>query len=155
MYCPSKNTQIRPMRCITLICFTFLLQSTVFGQMVDSCLLVGSFTLDRLEMSQQLDSNSRTIPSMRWSLYEHSVADTLTIKDDFGFVRSLNFQSYFNQISTGQFKVKQDSLFTLAITKGQLYTMPILNIETLNRGELVIVERFKTRWMRRTFHKNL
>ena len=95
------------------------------------------------------------MPTLRWSLYEHNVADTLIIKDDFGFVRSLNFQSYFNQISTGQFKVKQDSLFTLAITKGQLYTMPILNIETLNRGELVIIERFKTRWMRRTFHKNL
>ena len=142
------------MRYITSILFLFLLVSTTFGQKADSCMLVGSFTLDRVEMSQPLDSNSHVIPQLRWSLYEHSMEDTLIIKDDFGFVRSLNFRSYFNQVSTGQFQVKQDSLFTLAISKGQLYTMPVLNIETLNQGELVIVEKFKTRWMRRTFRKS-
>lgn len=142
------------MRYAILICSLFSFKSFGFAQIADSCLLVGSFTLDRVEMSQPLDSNSRVIPTLRWSLYEHSVADTLTIKDDFKFVRSLNFQSYFNQVLTGQFKIKQDSLFTLAVAKGQLYTMPLLNIESLNQGELVIVERFKTRWMRRTFRKN-
>jgi hypothetical protein len=143
------------MRYFVVCLFIFSLKTTSFSQRIDSCMLVGSFTLSRLDMSQSLDSNSRTFPPMRWTRYEQSgLSDTLTIKDGFAFTRSVNFQNFFNQAMTGQFSVKQDSLLSLAVSKGQLYTMPELKIETLNREELVVIERFKTRWIRRSFRKN-
>ncbi|MBL7815868.1 MAG: hypothetical protein JNL70_12710 [Saprospiraceae bacterium] len=117
-------------------------------------MLVGAYTLKRLEMSQQIDSNSRVFPTMRWSLYEQSeLLDTLMIHDNFEFNRKVNFRQFHNQTSTGQFVVQQDSFLTLSVLKGQLYTIPKLNIETITNDELVIIERFKTRWIRRTFQK--
>ena len=143
------------MRLFIIPIWVLFLETAAFGQSVDSCMLVGSFTLNRLEMSQTLDSNSRVFPPMRWSLYEQSgLSDTLTIKDGFEFARTVNFSNFYIQASTGQFGVKQEGNLSLSILKGQLYTMPSLNIETLNREELVIIERFKTRWIRRVFTKN-
>ena len=111
--------------------------------------------LEKVEMSQSLDSNSRTIPSLRWSLYEQSgLADSLTVGEDFTFTRNVNFLQHFNQVLSGQFNVKQDSQFTVTISNGSLYTLPILDIAALNATQLVIIEKFKTRWMRRTFKKN-
>jgi hypothetical protein len=144
------------MRLIGLMLFIFFLESSIFGQMADSCLLVGSYALQRVEMSQALDSNSHSIPMLRWSLYEQSdLADTLRIGENFEFTRSLNFLHHFNQILTGQFSVKQDSQFTIFVSSGTLYTLPLLNIEILTQSELVIIEKFKTRWMRRTFRKDV
>ena len=143
------------MRFLALMCFIFFFKISIFGQMADSCLLVGSYTLYKVEMSQSLDSNSRTIPPLRWSRYEQAgLVDTLTIGEDFAFTRSINFLNHFDQVLTGQFCVKQDSHFTVLISKGTLYTLPILDIAALNPSELVIIEKFKTRWMRRTFNKN-
>ncbi len=142
------------MRSISLIFFIFFIESSILGQMVDSCLLVGAYALERVEMSQSLDSNSHTIPSLRWSLYEQSgLADTLRIGESFDFTRSVNFLNHFEQVLTGQFSVKQDSQFYVFVSSGTLYTLPLLNIETLTQSQLVIIEKFKTRWMRRTFKK--
>lgn len=144
------------MRIISLIAFIFFMESSVLGQMADSCLLVGTYALNRVEMSQSLDSNSRTIPTLRWSLYEQSgLADTLRIGESFEFTRSVNFLNHFNQILEGQFSVKQDNKFTVFVSSGTLYTLPLLNIESLTQTELVIIEKFKTRWMRRTFKKDI
>ncbi len=142
------------MRVIVSLFFIFLFRLSLFGQLPDSCLLVGVYALEKVEMSQSLDSNSRTIPSLRWSLYEQSgLADSLTIGEDFAFSRSVNFLQHFEEVLTGQFSVKQDSQFTVSISKGSLYTLPILDIATLDSSQLVIIEKFKTRWMRRTFVK--
>ncbi len=144
------------MRFISLILFIFLVESSIFGQMADSCLLVGTYALEKVEMSQSLDSNSRSIPSLRWSLYEQSgLADTLRIGESFEFSRSVNFLHHFDQVLTGHFSVKQDSQFTVLVSSGTLYTLPLLNIEALTQSELVIIEKFKTRWMRRTFRKDV
>ena len=144
------------MRFISLMLFIFFLESPIFGQMADSCLLVGTYALERVEMSQSLDSNSRSIPMLRWSLYEQSgLADTLTIGESFEFTRSVNFLNHYGQVLTGQFSVKQDSQFTVLVSTGTLYTLPTLNIEALTQSELVIIEKFKTRWMRRTFRKDV
>ncbi len=143
------------MRFIILILFFFVVHPSIFGQMADSCWLVGSYALRKVEMSQSLDSNSRIIPPLRWSLYEQKgLADTLTIGEGFEFTRCVNFQNYFVQVLTGQFSVKQDSQFTVSISQGTLYTLPILSIAALTPSELVIIEKFKTRWMKRTFKKN-
>lgn len=144
------------MRFISLMLFIFFVESSIFGQMADSCLLVGTYALERVEMSQSLDSNSRSIPMLRWSLYAQSgLADTLRIGESFEFTRSVNFLNHFVQVLTGQFNVKQDSKFTVFVSSGTLYTLPLLNIETLTQSELVIIEKFKTRWMRRTFKKDV
>ena len=144
------------MRFISLILFIFFVGSSIFGQMADSCLLVGTYALKKVEMSQSLDSNSHTTPSLRWSIYEQSgLADTLRIGESFKFIRSVNFLNHFEQVLTGQFSVKQDSQFTVFVSSGTLYTLPLLNIETLTQSELVIIEKFKTRWMRRTFKKDV
>lgn len=144
------------MRIMCFVVFIFFMESSVFGQMADSCLLVGTYALNRVEMSQSLDSNSRSIPMLRWSLYEQSgLADTLRIGEGFEFTRSVNFLKHFDQVLTGQLTVKQDSQFTVFVSSGSLYTLPLLNIESLSQTELVIIEKFKTRWMRRTFKKNI
>ena len=144
------------MRIMSLMAFIFIMESSVFGQMADSCLLVGTYALNRVEMSQSIDSNSRTIPTLRWSLYEQSgLSDTLRIGESFEFTRSVNFLKHFDQVLTGQFIVKQDSQFTVFVSSGTLYTLPLLNIESLSQTQLVIIEKFKTRWMRRTFKKNV
>ena len=71
------------MRFLALMCFIFFFKISIFGQMADSCLLVGSYTLYKVEMSQSLDSNSRTIPPLRWSRYEQAgLVDTLTIGEN-------------------------------------------------------------------------
>jgi hypothetical protein len=143
------------MRLFIIFVLISFLETTASSQGVDSCLLVGSFTLNSLEMSQELDSSKFVFPAMRWSRYEQNgLSDTLTIKDDFAFSRSLNFQNFFKYAYNGQFSVKQDVFLTLFVLKGQLYTMPILKIESLNREGLVVIERFKTRWIRRSFRKN-
>ena len=142
------------MRYFFLSTLLFFSSFPVFAQVSDSCLLVGTFSLDRLEMSQSIDSNSRVIPTIRWSLYEQSgLQDTLTIKDGFEFVRTVNFSNFYTQVSIGKFKVRQDNELLLTVAKGQLYSMPDLQIETLNNAELVIVEKFQTRWIRRKFTK--
>ena len=143
------------MRIIVSLFFIFLFRLSLFGQLPDSCLLVGVYALEKVEMSQSLDSNSRTIPLLRWSLYEQSgLADSLTIGEDFAFTRNVNFLQHFDQVLSGQFNVKQDSQFTVTVSNGNLYTLPVLDIVELNSSQLVIIEKFKTRWMRRTFKKN-
>ncbi len=142
------------MRILILTAITLAVHSTCFSQTIDSCMLVGSFALKKLEMSQQLDSNSLIFPTMRWSLYEQKgLSDTLTIKDGFTFSRSVNCLNFYKQASIGQLMVKQDGILTILVSKGQLYTIPNLKIETLNNDELVVIERFKTRWVRRSFKK--
>lgn len=143
------------MRIIVSLFFIFLFRLSLFGQLPDSCLLVGVYALEKVEMSQSLDSNSRTIPLLRWSLYEQSgLADSLTIGEDFAFTRTVNFLQHFDQVLSGQFNVKQDSQFTVTVSNGNLYTLPVLDIVELNSSQLVIIEKFKTRWMRRTLKKN-
>ena len=143
-----------PMRVLATLFIIFLFRLSIFGQLPDSCLLVGAYALEKVEMSQSIDSNSRSVPNLRWSLYEQSgLADSLTIGEDFAFTRSINFLQHFDEVLSGQFSVKQDSQFTVFVSKGSLYTLPTLNIDVLDSSQLVIIEKFKTRWMRRTFVK--
>ena len=143
------------MRIYILAFLGLFLTANISAQTADSCQLVGIYALDHLEMSQEIDSMNRK-PSPRWSLYEQSgLVDSLKIQDGFGFVRSMNFRGHFERVLTGQFKVKQDSILALNIVKGQLYTMPNLLVERVNLYELVIIEKFKSRWIRRSYRSNL
>lgn len=142
------------MRVILLSVFTLFLTSTGFGQTPDSCMLVGTFALNHLEMSQEVTEKAQK-HQIRWSDYENFLADTLVIKDGFHFHRSLNAQGYFSRKLAGQFSVRQDSTLALQVLNGQLYTMPDLMVEKINTYELVLIEKFKTRWIRRTFRSDV
>jgi hypothetical protein len=140
---------------IVLFVFTFFLTTTAFGQTGDSCMLVGTFMLNHLEMSQEVTEKAQK-HQIRWSDYEnYSLADTLIIKDGFHFHRSLNASGYFRYVLKGQFTVRQDSTLSLFVKTGQLYTMPDLVVEKINTYELVMIEKFKSRWIRRTFRSNV
>ena len=117
-------------------------------------MLVGTFALNHLEMSQEVTEKAQK-HQIRWSDYENFLADTLVIKDGFHFHRSLNAQGYFSRVLKGQFSVRQDSSLALQVLNGQLYTMPDLMVEKINTYELVLIEKFKTRWIRRTFRSDV
>lgn len=142
------------MRVILFSIFSLFLTSTSFGQTLDSCMLVGTFALNHLEMSQEVTEKAQK-HQIRWSDYENFLADTLVIKDGFHFHRSLNAQGYFSRVLKGQFSVRQDSSLALQVLNGQLYTMPDLMVEKVNTYELILIEKFKTRWIRRTFRSDV
>ena len=133
------------------LCFLTLLMSPLFGQIVEKNPIIGAFVLDKLEFSQTLDSNRLETPPLHWSLYtERGLSDSLIINDSLEFRRLLNFQNHFEKTLVGRLETRHDTLF---VAKGWLFSQDNLTIEKADKTELILVEIFKTRQIRRTFRR--
>jgi hypothetical protein len=131
--------------------FLILISTTTYSQILDKNLLIGRFVLDKLEISQQFDSNRIKLPPLSWSLYtQPGFNDSLYILENFAFKRSMNFQNTIKQTFQGALILQSD---TLRIAEGYLFSENKLKIEFLDHQKMILIERFPMRCVRRTFKR--
>jgi hypothetical protein len=139
--------------------FKQLLYTTVFltiysstnAQSLNQSLLVGNFSLVKLELSQQYDSNLVKIPPLVWTLYDnYDLSESLSINNYYNFKRSVVFKVGMDRVIEGSLAISQD---TIRIYKGTLFTADKLLVEKMNQNELVLIEKHKMRQVRRTFRR--
>jgi hypothetical protein len=121
------------------------------AQSLNQSLLVGNFSLVKLELSQQYDSNLVKLPPLVWTLYNnYDLSESLSINDYYNFKRSVVFKVGMDRIIEGSLAISQD---TIRIYKGTLFTADKLWVEKINQDELVLIEKHKMRQVRRTFRR--
>jgi hypothetical protein len=139
--------------------FKQLLYTTIFltlstatnAQSLNQSLLVGNFSLVKLELSQQYDSNLVKIPPLVWTLYNnYDLSESLYINNYYNFKRSVVFKVGMDRVIEGSLAISQD---TIRIYKGTLFTSDKLWVEKMNQEELVLIEKHKMRQVRRTFRR--
>ena len=122
------------------------------AQILSANSVVGQFTLDKLEFSQQYDSNLVKLPPLRWSVYNQTgLNDCITIAQNLSFKRSLNYQNFYKSTLVGQFELSNNRLY---IKNGFLYSMDNFTVESIDEQHLVLIEKFKMSQVRRTFRRN-
>jgi hypothetical protein len=135
-----------------LFATAFLSVSTsVEAQSLNQSLLIGNFSLEKIELSQQYDSNLVKIPLPVWTDFNMAdLSEYLYINDYFNFKRSIYFRLGIDQSVEGNLSIDKN---TLKINKGKLYTVDSFIIEKINATELILIERHKMRQVRRTFKR--
>ena len=131
--------------------FFIFLSAKSIGQSYPKSPLIGSFILEKLEISQQFDSNLVKIPLPVWSLYNNpSFMDSLVINDGLNFKRSFSFNKSAEQTLEGSLQLSND---TLMMRRGILFSIDFLIVERMDAAVLVLRERHKMRQVRRTFRR--
>ena len=131
--------------------FFIFLSAKSIGQSYPKSPLIGSFILEKLEISQQFDSNLVKIPLPVWSLYNNpSFMDSLIINDGLNFKRSFSFNKSAEQTLEGSLQLSND---TLMMRRGILFSIDFLIVERMDAAVLVLRERHKMRQVRRTFRR--
>ena len=121
------------------------------AQSLNQSLLVGNFSLVKLELSQQYDSNLVKIPPLVWTLYDtYDLSESLSINNYYNFKRSVVFKVGMDRVIEGSLAISQD---TIRIYKGILFTADKLLVEKMNQNELILIEKHKMRQVRRTFRR--
>jgi hypothetical protein len=136
-----------------------LLYTTVFLAIYASCtaqglnqsLLIGNFYLEKLELSQQYDSNLVKIPPLVWTNFDiNDLQEYLYINEYMNFKRSVYFRLGMDRTLEGNLSFSRD---TIRINKGILFTIDYLVVERINQNEMVLIEKHKMRQVRRTFKR--
>jgi hypothetical protein len=136
-----------------------LLYTTVFLAIYASCtaqglnqsLLIGNFYLEKLELSQQYDSNLVKIPPLVWTNFDiNDLQEYLYINEYMNFKRSVYFKLGMDRTLEGNLSINRD---TIRINKGILFTIDYLVVERINQNEMVLIEKHKMRQVRRTFKR--
>jgi hypothetical protein len=128
---------------------------TCFSQNFQQNLLIGQFVLDKLEISESFDSNLVRLPPLRWANYTlNPFQDSISITDSTSlcFTRVMSFPNSIEQMLEGQLQMSNDSL---KITDGFLFSEPMVFIQKLDKEQLILLERFKMRCVRRTFRRRV
>jgi hypothetical protein len=118
---------------------------------LNNALIIGQFALEKLEISQEFDSNLVRRPPLKWSLYTaQGLSNKLIINEKMEFNNELSFQGFIQNSHGGQLNMSNDTLY---IRQGFLFTQDSLTIEQLTADRLVLIEAFKMRCVRRTFRR--
>ncbi|NJN34328.1 MAG: hypothetical protein HC817_08830 [Saprospiraceae bacterium] len=126
-----------------------------FAQIVDKSLIEGQFVLEKIEISQQFDSNAVWISTPIWSVVTNNTfSDTLTTvakNDSLHISRSLDWGigvhqkfALFGVLSGNQVIVARGFIFSPST---------LLFIENVSDSQFVLIERYKMRQVRRTFRR--
>ncbi len=138
---------------ITFILCSFYTFS--FAQILDKPSLEGQFILEKIELSQQFDSNTVWIPTPIWSVVSNNTfSDTLTTtakNDSFQIRRSLDWGIGVRQKFELFGALSGNQIIT---TRGFIFSpTTLLFIENVSDNQLVLIERYKMRQVRRTFRR--